>query len=224
MRTGLTRFRNPPRNAATASLSGYGVSLLLSLVAVIGIAAWLMLPEPSDAGDEDLSGAPSVVGLTAQNAATEVQPGKVVAGDTPSAALATGAAWSADEPMTVGVVLSPGIAAAEATAEMQPSEPGLEKSPRDGLRIVSQSWRRGGLGSKALVTFTLRNVNKFAVKDVEIACAFSRRNGSRLTERKRLIADTIATKSRKTYSRMLVGFVNVNANKAKCSVVTASRA
>jgi len=31
-------------------------------------------------------------------------------------------------------------------------------------------------------------------------------------------------KSRKTYSRMLVGFVNVNANKAKCSVVTASRA
>lgn len=30
-------------------------------------------------------------------------------------------------------------------------------------------------------------------------------------------------KSRKTYSRMLVGFVNVNANKAKCSVVTASR-
>jgi hypothetical protein len=30
-------------------------------------------------------------------------------------------------------------------------------------------------------------------------------------------------KSRKTYARMLVGFVNINANKAKCSLVTASR-
>jgi hypothetical protein len=30
-------------------------------------------------------------------------------------------------------------------------------------------------------------------------------------------------KSRKSYAGMLVGFVNVNANKAKCAVVTASR-
>jgi hypothetical protein len=31
-------------------------------------------------------------------------------------------------------------------------------------------------------------------------------------------------RSRKIYSGVLVGFVNVNANKAKCSLVTASRA
>jgi hypothetical protein len=30
-------------------------------------------------------------------------------------------------------------------------------------------------------------------------------------------------KSRKTYAHMLVGFVNINANKAKCSLITASR-
>jgi hypothetical protein len=30
-------------------------------------------------------------------------------------------------------------------------------------------------------------------------------------------------KSRKRYAGMLVGFVNVNASKARCSVVTASR-
>ena len=91
-----------------------------------------------------------------------------------------------------------------------------EKSPLDGLKISSQSWRRGGLGSKALVTLTLRNSNDYAVKDIEIACAFSRRDGSHL-------ADTVNTRSRKTYSGMLIGFVNVNANKAKCSLVTASR-
>ena len=44
-----------------------------------------------------------------------------------------------------------------------------------------------------------------------------------LTARTKLIADTINMKSRKTYSGMLIGFVNINANKAKCSLVTASR-
>jgi hypothetical protein len=97
------------------------------------------------------------------------------------------------------------------------------KSPLDGLKISAQSWRRGGLGSKALVTFTLRNANDYAVRDVEIACAFARRDGSHLTDRRRVIADTVNMKSRKRYSGVLVGFVNVNANKAKCSLVAASR-
>ena len=98
-----------------------------------------------------------------------------------------------------------------------------ETPPVDGLKISSQSWRRGGLGSKALVTLTLRNGNDYAVKDIEISCAFNRRDGSHLTDRKRVIHDTVNMKSRKTFARMHVGFVNVNANKAKCSLVTASR-
>ena len=93
----------------------------------------------------------------------------------------------------------------------------------DGLKISSQSWRRGGLGSKALVTFTLRNSNGYAVKDIEISCAFTRRDGSHLTDRTRTIHDTVNMKSRKTFARMHIGFVNVNANRAKCSPVTASR-
>jgi hypothetical protein len=61
------------------------------------------------------------------------------------------------------------------------------------------------------------------VKDIEIACVFTRRDGSHLTDRRRVIPDTLKTRSRKIYSRVLVGFVNVNANKAKCSLVAASR-
>jgi hypothetical protein len=41
----------------------------------------------------------------------------------------------------------------------------LKAAPVDGLKISSQSWRRGGPGSKALITFTLRNNNDYAVKD-----------------------------------------------------------
>jgi hypothetical protein len=93
----------------------------------------------------------------------------------------------------------------------------------DALKISSQSWRRGGLGSKALVTFTLRNGNDYAVKDIEISCAFTRRDGSHLTDRRRMIHETVNTKSRKTFARMHVGFVNVNADRAKCTPVTASR-
>ncbi len=92
----------------------------------------------------------------------------------------------------------------------------------NGLRISSQRWRRGGLGSKALVTFTLRNRNDYAVKDIEISCAFSRRDGSHLTSRTRVIHDTIKMRSRKTFNSMHIGFVNVNADRARCSLVNAS--
>jgi hypothetical protein len=96
-------------------------------------------------------------------------------------------------------------------------------APVDGLKISSQYWRRGGLGSKALVTFTLRNGNDYAVKDIEISCAFARRDGSHLTDRRRTIHDTLNMKSRKTFGHLHVGFVNVNADRAKCSPVAASR-
>lgn len=93
----------------------------------------------------------------------------------------------------------------------------------DRMKISSQTWRRGGLGSKALVTFTVRNDNDYAVKDVEIVCAFARRDGSHLTDRSRVLADIVGMKSRKTFARVPVGFVNVNADQAKCALVTARR-
>jgi hypothetical protein len=96
-----------------------------------------------------------------------------------------------------------------------------ETAPVDGLKISSQYWRRGGLGSNALVTFTLRNRNDYAVKDIEISCAFTRRDGSHLTDRTRTIHDIVNMKSRKTFARMHIGFVNINADKAKCSLVAA---
>ncbi|MES5482798.1 hypothetical protein QMZ05_08565 [Bradyrhizobium sp. INPA03-11B] len=208
MRIGLASFRNVA--AGRLGDGGFYASLLLSLIAIAGIAAWFMLPEPSDAGDQDVWPVSSTVIRTAQDVPTGVQPAQ-----TAREALAA----PADEPATVGVAATP-----QPAEEARLSQPGAERSPLDRVRIASQSWRRGGLGSKMLVTLTLRNANDFPVKDIEIACAFIRRDGSPITERKRLIPDTIAMKSRKTYSEMLIGFVNVNANKAKCSVVTASRA
>jgi hypothetical protein len=94
----------------------------------------------------------------------------------------------------------------------------------NGLKITSQSWRRGGLGSNALFNFTVRNTNDYAVGDIKVACTFVRHDGSPLTERQRVIPDAVVnTKSRKTFARIHVGFVNVNADKAKCALTAASR-
>src|SRR4051794_12671417 len=175
--------------------------LVLPAIAIAGCAAWLMLPGPSDAQNPGAQNPP------AQNAAS-LNP---VVAPTETA------------PVTPAQPPAPTLAAAPADViTVTPVE--TPPSPLDGLKISSQSWRRGGLGSKALVTFTLRNGNEYAVKDIEIACAFTRRDGRHLTDRKRLISDIVEMKSRKIFAKMHVGFVNVNADKAKCALVTASRA
>ena len=172
----------------------------LPVIAMAGCAIWLMLPGPSDAQNPPTPPQQGAISLN-----TAVAPSEEPAG--PS------------QPSTTTVGVAP------ATPGAAPADPPIAlASPLDGLKISSQSWRRGGLGSKALVTFTLRNANDYAVKDIEIACSFTRRDGRHLTDRKRLINDTVEMKSRKTFAKMHVGFVNVNADKAKCALVTANRA
>jgi len=166
----------------------------LAVVLIVGSGAWLVL-----------SGSTSNT-----TAIVEREPARLAAASPsePAQSLTTGTAQDESS-------LNPQVAPAE---EIAP----VETSPVDGLKISSQSWRRGGLGSKALVTLTLRNANEYAVKDIEIFCSFARRDGSHLTDRKRVIRDTLSMRSQKTFDSMHVGFVNVNANQAKCSLVAAN--
>lgn len=184
--------------------------MVLPAIAMAGCAAWMLLPWPSDAESQS-DEAPAAIFLAqdASGSSDAVKP--------------TNATLATPAPSAVSTETSPRPATAAAPEAAAPESSVPAKPPVDGLSILSQSWRRGGLGSKALMTFTLRNGNDYAVKDIEIACAFARRDGSHLTDRRRVIPDTVNMKSRKRYSGMLVGFVNVYANKAKCSLVTASR-
>lgn len=185
--------------------------IVLPAIAIAGCATWMMLPWPSDAGSQS-EATPTAIFRLAQDT-----PGSNDAVTPTQATLASPAppAASTDTGSQAATATGPEIAAPETTVPTKP--------PVEGLKLSSQSWRRGGLGSKALMTFTLRNANDYPVKDIEIACAFARRDGSHLTERRRVLSDTVNMKSRKLYSGMLVGFVNVYADKAKCSLVTASR-
>ncbi len=166
----------------------------LSAVLIVGSGAWMLL-----------SGSASNPTATAER-----EPVRLA-----TATTSEPAPLSATDTAQDRSSLDPQVSPAEAVAP-------VETSPVDGLKISSQSWRRGGLGSKALVTLTLRNANEYGVKDIEIFCSFARRDGSHLTDRKRVIHDTVNMRSQKTFARMHVGFVNVNANQAKCSLVAAN--
>ena len=182
---------------------------VLPAIAIAGCALWLMLPQASDAEGHSTATSPEITRVTQDTSRNDDTAGVQATLSGPAPAVSPDA--------------NPAAAAAAPLGIAPPETVEPANSPLDGLKIISQSWRRGGLGSKALVTFTLRNANDYAVKDFEIACTFIRRDGSHLTDRRRLIPDTVNMKSRKRYAGMLVGFVNVNANKAKCSLVTASR-
>jgi hypothetical protein len=191
-------------------------AVLLPVVAIAALSAWTLVSGPSPAkGQTVQADSPPVIASTQSTAlsgpkATDPKPADAKPADTKAADAGDAAAPTAATQPTVPEAAAPAAAPAEAP-------------PVDGLKISSQSWRRGGLGSNALVTFTLRNNNDYAVKDVEIACAFARRDGSHLTDRSRVIPGTVQMKSRKTFARLHVGFVNVNANKAKCALVAANR-
>jgi hypothetical protein len=173
---------------------------LLSGAAIAGCLTWAALSAPSGAEGQPASWRPPVM-MLAQNTSWF------------NPALAP-TQWVLATPEDMEV----------APAEAAPAEAApAQISPLDGLKISSQSWRRGGLGSKALVTFSLRNGNDYAVRDIEIACVFLRRDGSHLTDRKRVIHDTVNMKSRKSFARLHAGFVNLNADKAKCALVAASQ-
>jgi hypothetical protein len=117
------------------------------------------------------------------------------------------------------------VAGAETTAALaMTSETGSESAA--SLRRISifrQSFQRGGLGSKALMTFTIRNRNDYAVKDLEVLCAFRGRDGLVLTERRRTIADTVEPKSRKAFPLTHIGHIKLTAARARCRLLAAAR-
>jgi hypothetical protein len=205
-----SHIASPPVEGTAMRFAGWSFQgsearvLALPAIAIAGCAAWLMLPEPSDAEGQSPPQLSQV--HFAQNVSL-IDLAAVPAEMAPA---------QSDATAPTEVTTPDGAAPPPET--MVGAKPTI-----DGLRISSQSWRRGGLGSKALVTLTLRNTNDYAVKDIEIACAFARRDGSHLTDRRRVLPDIVNMRSRKTYSGMLIGFVNVNANKAKCTPVAANR-
>src|SRR3954470_18361440 len=105
----------------------------LPAIAIVGCAIWLMLPQASDA--EGHATSPEVIQVT-QDASRNDETARVQA------------TLSSPAPSAASPDANP--AAAAAPLDIAPPETAeAARSPLDGLKIISQSWRRGGLGSKA---------------------------------------------------------------------------
>jgi hypothetical protein len=185
----------PTPNSAASKFFHFGL-VWLPIPLIVAVVAWMLLSSYSGTVEGAGDSAQTEPVRLAATAAREPEPSP-----------------AADTVLDSFAAVAPGEEAAT---------PGKAAAPPDGLKIASQSWRRGGLGSIALVTFTLQNTNAYAVKDIQISCAFNRRDGSHLTDRARVIHDTVNMKSRRTFTRVHVGFVNVTAEKAKCALVAAN--
>jgi hypothetical protein len=228
-----------PRAAGSSRhLKSALIALTVGTVLLAGAGAWLVLwvddSESADGSfirvtDDATNPLPPAQPASQNGASGQASADQMTANQT------TGRAPSTTETVvqgpTVPEATPPAAIAGQNQANAVPEPSAAEDKPTasieppavNGLRISSQSWRRGGLGSKALVTFTLRNDNPYAVKDLELACAFSRRDGSHLTDRTRIVPGPVGMRSRKTFRAVHVGFVNVNASKAKCTLAAASK-
>ena len=118
------------------------------------------------------------------------------------------------------------IASAVSTPMVQPepAEPqaAMAAVPLSQVRLVRQSLKRSGLGARVLATVTVRNRHQYAIKDVEILCAFRGRDGY-VTTRRRVLPEVIEARSRETFANVLVGHINVVTTRGRCKLVGASR-
>jgi len=214
------------RDVSHIPLGSAVIGLAVLAILMFGALGWLAVSV-----DEDETTEASLAQLTSNNSGTQyggdedgTEPSNGFPSVVPGMADRSNAVIDASSPSSGDSGASLMNANASLAPTLQPAPPAsLEPAILSGLRISAQSWRRGGLGSKALVTFTVRNANNFAIKDVEISCAFGRRDGSHVTDRRRLVPGEVGSRSRKTFAAVHVGFVNVNVSTAKCALVAATK-
>jgi hypothetical protein len=200
--------------------SGAGLWLIPALVAT-GLAGWMFARAeaanpPRESPAANAMSAPASLPTDVQHAAPSVVPDKIPSHD----------AASPGQNIQQRNIRESNIAPSESSGD----EEGISRSPAraahavasvDGLKVVRQRLRRGGLGSKALMTLTIRNSNDYPVKHIQLLCAFSSRDGSYVTRRRHEIDGIVKPNSRKTFRHLMVGFVSINANRAKCSLLSA---
>lgn len=91
------------------------------------------------------------------------------------------------------------------------------------LEIQKTSWTNGGFGSVAVMTFTIKNLAEFPIRDISLSCSFSAPSGTTLGTASHTIFDTIKSKSTRTFKDVNVGFINSQASSSGCSITAAKR-
>lgn len=110
-------------------------------------------------------------------------------------------------------------------AKMKKDEEDYERTrnPATLMNIKSLAWSKSGFGTVALLTLTVENMNKFAVKDIAISCDFSGNSGTKLNTANGTIFETIKASSSRSFKEFNIGFIHSQAARGGCSVESARR-
>lgn len=93
--------------------------------------------------------------------------------------------------------------------------------PSQHLTLAKSSWRKGGFNSVAFGTFAVKNDNAVPVKDIEIACDFFGKSGTRINSGDATIYDTAPPKKTKTFPEVSLGFIDQQVTSMSCDIVGA---
>jgi hypothetical protein len=103
------------------------------------------------------------------------------------------------------------------------STPSTPAPPREDeaakhVEITKWSWRKGGFDNIMFATFTFKNNNDFAVKDITVQCVHSAASGTTIDDNTRTIYKRIAAHKKLTVHDFDMGFIHSQAERSNCTV------
>jgi len=106
------------------------------------------------------------------------------------------------------------------TSSAAPAPPPLSRK-EEALRhveITKWSWKKGGFDSVMLATFTFKNNNTFAVKDITVRCTHSAESGTVIDNNTRTIYERIDAGKKHTVHDFSMGFIHTQASSSNCAI------
>ncbi len=89
----------------------------------------------------------------------------------------------------------------------------VKKNPTKYIKIVKQSWRKGGFGSVAIHNLTIRNESNYDIKDISIKFSYLSDSGTLLDYNVQTIYQIIKAKKTRTFYDVNAGLVHSQATR-----------
>ena len=95
--------------------------------------------------------------------------------------------------------------------------------PGDYVTIKSQSWSKDGFNNVATMKLQIFNGHEFAVKDIRLACKFYGPSGTRLSDNRHTLFETVPSKHARWFTDVNVGAIDNQSEGGRCEVEGADR-
>ena len=102
----------------------------------------------------------------------------------------------------------------------KPKEPSTE----DRLEFKLVNWQKGGFDNVMLLTFTVKNCNPYAIKDMLGGCDLFAPSGTRVSTVVRVVHEKVDPGKTRRFNTVNMGLIDSESSNANCSVGGAQKA